>query len=91
MIRYLLLVTRKLVADDKIAQLMETDSDLTQLLEADSSMTQCLEENLNVMPLIEADIDTALSHFQPLSGDSIGVPSGSLKIRFIHRPQTSSL
>ena len=86
-----MLVTRKLADDYKFAQLMETDSYITQLLEADLNMTQCLEENLNGMPLMETDVDTALSQFQPLCGDSIGVPSDSLKVRFIHRSQTSSL
>ncbi|CAF3921052.1 unnamed protein product [Adineta steineri] len=81
---YLMLVTRKLAADDKITQLIETDSDITQLLEADSNMTQSFEENLNSMPLIETDVDTALSQSQLSRSDS-------LKVRFIHQSQTISL
>ncbi|CAF4177714.1 unnamed protein product [Rotaria sp. Silwood2] len=88
---YLLLVTRRLVDDDKIVRLMETDSDVTQLLETDSNMTQPVEEDLNVMPLLETSADTELSHFQMPSGDPIGVPSHPLNIRFIRRCQTSNL
>jgi hypothetical protein len=81
MVRYLLLVTRRLITDDTIVRLMKTDSDLTQLVDEDS----------NVMPLLEAGADIELSPFQLPSGDSIGAPSRSLNIQFIHRPQTSSL
>ncbi|CAM4809014.1 unnamed protein product [Rotaria magnacalcarata] len=76
---YLLLVTRKLAAEDNITRLMEIDSDLTQLLETDTNMAQGLEEDLNGIPLMKTDEDTASGHLQPLFDDSIDVnPPGSL-------------
>ncbi|CAM2702332.1 unnamed protein product [Rotaria socialis] len=89
---YLLLVTRKLAAEDNITRLMEIDSDVTQLLERDTNMAQDLEEDLNGIPLMKTDEGTASGQFQPLFDDSIDAnPSGSLNLRFISRSRTSNL